>query len=161
MQEPGDIEAELAKIDIKTVIKSFFNTFTPGTLYLRKGEGFGDTPVGLPPWLSIADLEYYATKFHKTGFTGGVNYYRAIAKSWELTAPWTGAKVNVPAKFVVGDNDLVYHMPGVKNYIDNGKFQRDVPMLKEVVLIKGASHFIQQERADEINKHIYDFIQKF
>ncbi|KAG9156722.1 hypothetical protein Leryth_024495 [Lithospermum erythrorhizon] len=160
-QKPGDIEGELAKIDIKTVMKSFFNTFTAGTLYLRKGEGFGGAPDGLPPWLSDFDLDYFASKFERTGFTGGINYFRAIAKSWELTAPWTGAKIEVPAKFIWGDLGRAYHMIEVKYYIENGGFQRDVPKLEEIVLIKGAAHFIQQERVNEINKHIYDFIQKF
>jgi pimeloyl-ACP methyl ester carboxylesterase len=37
----------------------------------------------------------------------------------------------------------------------------DVPLLEEVVVIKGAGHFIQQERAQEISEHIHDYIKKF
>ncbi|KAM3236389.1 hypothetical protein P3L10_016426 [Capsicum annuum] len=80
---------------------------------------------------------------------------------WELTAPWTGAQVKVPTKFIVGDLDLVYHIPGAKEYIHNGGFKKDVPLLEEVVILEGAAHFVNQERPDEISKHIYDFIQKF
>lgn len=69
--------------------------------------------------------------------------------------------MKVPAKFVVGELDLVYHMVGTKEYIHNGSFQKDVPMLEEVVVIKDAAHFITQELPDEISKHIYNFIQKF
>lgn len=69
--------------------------------------------------------------------------------------------MKVPAKFVVGELDLVYHTPGTKEYIHDGGFQKYVPFLQEIVVIKDAAHFITQERPDEINKHIYDFIHKF
>lgn len=158
-QEPGDIEAELAKIDIRTVMKRFFSTGR--TLNFPRGEGFGDSPVVDSSWLTDTDLDYFASKFKETGFTGGINYYRALPLTWELTAAWDKAKVAVPTKFVMGDEDLVYYMPGMKDYIHNGGFQRDVPMLKESIVIKGVAHFIQQEIPEEINNHIYDFFQKF
>jgi len=49
----------------------------------------------------------------------------------------------------------------VKRYIHKGGLKRDVPMLEEVVVIKGAGHLIQQERAQEISEHVYDYIKKF
>lgn len=63
---------------------------------------------------------------------------------------------------MVGDLDLVYHTLGMKdNYIHNGGFQEDVPLLKEIVVLKDVAHFLNQEIPDEINKHIFDFIQQF
>lgn len=82
-------------------------------------------------------------------------------RSWELTAAWAGAKVKVPAKLIVGDLDLVYHNPGTKDYIHNGGLKKEVPLLQEVVILENAGHFINQEKPDEINNHIYDFLQKF
>lgn len=67
----------------------------------------------------------------------------------------------VPTKFVVGDLDVTYHMPGVRDYMDNGGFKKDVPLLEEVVVMKDVAHFLNQEKPDEINKHIIEFIQKF
>uniref|UniRef100_A0A5B6ZS92 soluble epoxide hydrolase n=1 Tax=Davidia involucrata TaxID=16924 RepID=A0A5B6ZS92_DAVIN len=163
-QEPGDIEAEFAKVGTKRVIKKLLTYRYPGPFYFPKGEGFMnsyDSPSMLPSWLSEEDVDYYASKFEQSGFTGGVNYYRSIGLNWELTAPWTGAQVKVPAKFIVGDLDLTYHMPGTKEYIHNGGFQKDVPLLQEVVVMEDTAHFIQQEKPNEINKQIYDFIQKF
>jgi pimeloyl-ACP methyl ester carboxylesterase len=81
--------------------------------------------------------------------------------NWELNAPWTGTQVKVPVKFIVGDLDLTYNAPGVKEYIHKGGFKKYVPFLQEVVVMEGVAHFIHEERPDEINKHIYDFIQKF
>lgn len=82
-------------------------------------------------------------------------------RNWELTAPWTGAQVEVPVKFVVGDLDLAYHMPGVKEYINQGGMKKDVPLLEEVVILEGVAHFLQQEKPDVVTDHIYDFIRKF
>ncbi|KAJ7980295.1 bifunctional epoxide hydrolase 2-like [Quillaja saponaria] len=163
-QEPGDIEAEFAQIGTARVIKEFLTYRNPGPLYLPKGKGFGhptDMPLVLPSWLSEEEANYFAEKFEKTGFTGGLNYYRNLDLNWELTAPWTGAKIQVPVKFMVGDLDLTYNAPGIKDYIHKGGFKRDVPLLEEVVVLEGVGHFINQERPDEINKYIYDFIQKF
>lgn len=62
---------------------------------------------------------------------------------------------------MVGDLDATYHVPGTKEYIHNGGFKKEVPNLQEVVVMEGAGHFINQEKPDEINSHIYDFIQRF
>ncbi|KAH7857172.1 hypothetical protein Vadar_009844 [Vaccinium darrowii] len=163
-QEPGDIEAEFALIGVREVVKKFLTYRHPGALYFPKGKGFEcfpDTSVILPSWLSEEDVDYYASKFEMTGFTGGINYYRAFDLNWELTAPWTGAQVKVPTKFIVGDLDLVYNIPGAKEYINNGGFKKDVPMLDEVIVMEGAAHFINQEKPDEINQHILQYIKNF
>lgn len=78
-----------------------------------------------------------------------------------MMAPWTGVQIKVPVKFIVGDLDVTYNTPGVKNYVHNGGFQRDVPFLQEVVIMEGVAHFCHQEKPEDISVHIYDFIQKF
>ncbi|CAL5337884.1 unnamed protein product [Camellia sinensis] len=165
-QVPGEIEAEFAQIGVRRVVKKFLTYRDPAPFLFPKGKGFGDgnspdTQVILPSWLSEEDVDYYASKFEKNGFTGGINYYRVIHQNWELTAPWTGSQVKVPAKFVVGDLDLVYNIPGAKEYIHNGEFKKDVPLLEEVVVMEGVAHFLNQEKPEEINKHILEFIKKF
>ncbi|KAG0488240.1 hypothetical protein HPP92_006794 [Vanilla planifolia] len=86
---------------------------------------------------------------------------RNIDTNWELTAPWIRAQVKVPTKFIIGDVDLVYHMGGMKDYIHKGGFKSDVPLLKEVVVLEDVAHFLQQEKADEVSDHIYEFIRMF
>lgn len=117
--------------------------------------------VALPPWLTQADIDYFAAAFEKTGFTGAINYYRNMDRNWELAAPWADAKVAVPTKFIVGDGDLTYHYAGIQDYLHKGGLKADVPLLEEVVVVPGAGHFIQQERAQEVSDHIHDFIAKF
>lgn len=85
-----------------------------------------------------------------------------VCRNWELTAPWTGVRiVNVPVKFIVGSVDLVYTSPEMKEYIHNGGFKKDVPTLEEVVVQEGIAHFNNQEAAEDVSNHIYDFINKF
>ncbi|PUZ36233.1 hypothetical protein GQ55_9G021500 [Panicum hallii var. hallii] len=160
-QEPG-VEAEFTAFDLKNFFKLALTVQTTGSssMNLRKMQAY-NKEIKLPSWLSEEDVSYLASVYAKTGFAGGVNYYRCLDLNWELMAPWTGAKVQVPTKFIVGDGDLAYHHPGVKSYIHKGGLKRDVPMLEEVVVIKGAGHFIQQERALEISEHVYDYIKKF
>ncbi|KAG8369909.1 hypothetical protein BUALT_Bualt14G0062400 [Buddleja alternifolia] len=159
-QDQGDIEAEFANIGVKEVVKNILAFRTPGPFYFPKGKGFGYS-ADRPSWLSEEELNYYVTKFEQTGFTGGVNYYRAFGVNWELNAPWSGAEVKVPAKFIIGEFDLTYHIQGMKDYIHKGGFKKFVPLLQETIVMEGAAHFINQERPDEINQHIYDFLKQF
>lgn len=62
---------------------------------------------------------------------------------------------------MVGDLDITYHIPGIREYIQNGGFKKDVPGLQEVIVMEGVAHFINQEKADEVSSHIYDFIKQF
>ncbi|MCI15525.1 epoxide hydrolase, partial [Trifolium medium] len=160
------MEAELAEVGAAYFLRNVITMRKTGPPILPKG-GYGtgfnpDTPDILPSWLSEQELDYYVTKFNKTGFTGALNYYRNLQLNWELTSPWSNvAEVNVPVKFITGDVDLVYTSPGMKEYIHDGGFKKDVPGLVEVVVQKGIAHFNNQEAAQDISNHIYDFIQKF
>lgn len=164
-QVAGEIESEFAEIGAERVVKEMFTYRVPGPIMLPKGKLFGhsaDTPIALPSWLSQEEIDYYVTKFStKSGFTGGINYYRNLDRNWELMAPWAGSEVKVPAKFVVGDLDLVYHMPGIKEYIHNGGFKKFVPLLEEVVVMEGVGHFIHMEKPEEISNYISDFFRQF
>ncbi|KAL8484942.1 hypothetical protein ACS0TY_027301 [Phlomoides rotata] len=159
-QEPGEIEAEIKQIGVKEFLKNFFAFRNPAPFYFPKGKGFGYS-ADRAPWLTEEDLDYYVSKFERTGITGGVNYYRALPIHWELNAPWTGAQVNVPTKFIVGELDLCYHVPGTKDFIHKGGFKKLVPLLEEVVVLDGAAHFFNQERPDEVNEHIYAYLKQF
>ncbi|XP_010434902.1 PREDICTED: bifunctional epoxide hydrolase 2-like [Camelina sativa] len=163
-QKPGEIEAEFKKLGTEKVLKEFLTYKTPGPLHLPKGKCFErleNDACALPPWLTQEDLDYYVTKYDKKGFTGPINYYRNIDRNWELTAPWTGAKIHVPVKFIVGGQDLTYNFPGAKEYINDGGFKRDVPLLDETVVLKGLGHFLHEEDPDVINQHIHNFFHKF
>ncbi|KAI9084792.1 hypothetical protein K1719_033198 [Acacia pycnantha] len=162
-QEPGKAEAEMARIGCQQVLKHILTTRNAGPPIIPK-EGLGhnaNATQALPSWLSEEDLRFYASKFDKSGFTGGLNYYRNFDLNWELTAAWNGVQVKVPVKFITGELDMVYTSPGIREYIQSGRFKKDVPNLEEVVVQEGVGHFNNQEAAEDISTHIYDFIKKF
>nr|5Y5D_B Chain B, Epoxide hydrolase [Vigna radiata] len=164
-QKPGEMEAQMAEVGTEYVLKNILTTRKPGPPIFPKGEygtGFNpDMPNSLPSWLTQDDLAYYVSKYEKTGFTGPLNYYRNMNLNWELTAPWSGGKIQVPVKFITGELDWVYTSLNMKEYIHGGGFKQDVPNLEEVIVQKNVAHFNNQEAAEEINNHIYDFIKKF
>ena len=114
-------------------------------------------PNPLPPWLSEADLDVYSDAFRRTGFRGGLNWYRNIDRNWALTAPFAGLKVTVPALYVAGDRDLVVGFTGADKLIANLK--RDVPALREIVMLPGCGHWTQQERPGEVNAALLGFLR--
>ncbi|KAL3843504.1 hypothetical protein ACJIZ3_000907 [Penstemon smallii] len=164
-QEAGKIESEMAEYGAEAVIKNILTDRTPGPPLVPKVNPFGsksNDDIKLPHWFTQQDLDFYAKVYDQKGFTGGLNYYRALNLNWELTRAWTGAKIKVAVKYIVGDVDMVYNTPGVKEYVHGGAFKNDVPLLEEPsIVIQDAGHFINQERPHQINSYIHDFIHKF
>ncbi|KAK3407443.1 hypothetical protein EUGRSUZ_K03496 [Eucalyptus grandis] len=163
-QEPGEAEEDFARADITKLMKLFLTCRSPKPPCIPKEigcSGLASSRDKLPPWLSEEDINFYASKFSQKGFTGGLNYYRAMNLTWKLAAPWTGVQIKVPVKFIVGDLDITYHVPGAKQHIHNGGLKKLVPFLQEVVVMEGVAHFLQQEKPEEVTNHIYDFIKKF
>ena len=114
-------------------------------------------PNPLPNWLSEADVAFYANEYSRTGFRGGLNWYRNIDRNWALLAPFAGLKVTVPALYVAGDRDLVVGFPGAAQLIANLK--TFVPELRETIMLPGCGHWTQQERPDEVNAALIKFLR--
>ncbi len=114
-------------------------------------------PIALPSWLSDADVDFYAQEFRRTGFRGGLNWYRNIDRNWELLAPFHGATVNVPALYVAGDRDLVIAFPGMDRLIAG--LSKFVPRLRDTLMLPGCGHWTQQEHAGEVNAAMIEFLR--
>ena len=114
-------------------------------------------PASLPPWLGEADVNFYAAEFARTGFRGGLSWYRNIDRNWELLAPFAGARVTVPALYIAGDRDLVVAFRGMDQLIPN--LSKFVPQLRGTIMLPGCGHWTQQERAREVNAAMIDFLQ--
>ncbi len=171
-QEPGVAEAELerdARLTIRRLAYSgsgdvprraatFADPHSVG-MVPRRGGFLTRTvePTALPAWLSEADIEFYAQEFARTGFRGGLNWYRNIDRNWELLAPYAGARVTVPALYVAGDRDLVVAFRGMDQLIPN--LSRYVPDLRKTIMLPGCGHWTQQERAEEVNAAMLDFLK--
>jgi pimeloyl-ACP methyl ester carboxylesterase len=155
-QEPGVAEKEFeADVDatLRMVLYGGANPVVPaGGGFLRKA----DVPPQLPDWLTEDDIAFYVGEFSRTGFTGGLNWYRNIDRNWALTGAWKGAVVQPPALYCAGDKDVVVAFPGMKNVIDN--LQLFVPNLRETLVFDGCGHWTQQERAREVNAALLRFL---
>ena len=144
--------------DAPPLIGSVVDRNTVGMVH-REGGFLGQmaNPKSLPPWLSEADVNFYTTEFARTGFRGGLNWYRNIDRNWELLAPFTGAKISVPALYITGERDVVLDFPGIRQRILNmAKF---VPQLRRTIIFPDCGHWTQQERAPEVNTAMVDFLR--
>jgi pimeloyl-ACP methyl ester carboxylesterase len=165
-QQPGVADAELARDVAATVRRFLYAASGDGPIpaaaaqpVISQGAGMLDIlaePAVLPAWLTQADLDFYVAEFERTGFTGGLNWYRTIDLSWELMAAWHGALVSPPALYVAGDRDLVVRFPGMSQLITN--LRLFVPNLRKTVMLPGCGHWTQQERAADVNAAILEFV---
>lgn len=171
-QTPGVAEAELGR-DARSTIRRLLYSGSgvgvaaqaaiglPGAVGMvpRSGGLLTHTadPPGLPPWLTVADLDFYAAEFTRTGFRGGLNWYRNSDRNWEALAPFAGARVTVPALYVAGDHDLVVRFPGMDQLIPN--LSRFVPNLRRTIMLPGCGHWTQQERPAEVNAAMLEFLR--
>jgi pimeloyl-ACP methyl ester carboxylesterase len=125
----------------------------------RQGGWLGSRPLpsSLPNWITEADIDFYVTEFERTGFRGGLNWYRNVDRNWELMAPWSGAKVTVPALYLAGEQDLVVKFPGMDQLIANLK--QFVPQLQRTIIFPDCGHWTQQEKAVEVNSALITFLK--
>jgi pimeloyl-ACP methyl ester carboxylesterase len=171
-QEPGVAEAELARDPRASVRRLLYwgSGDAPRRAEQRvgggdvgmvpRGRGFLspiDAPATLPSWLTESDVDFYAGEFARAGFRGGLNWYRNIDRNWELMAPWTGAKVTVPALYVAGDRDLVLAFRGMDQLLP--ALKQFVPNLQQTVILSGCGHWTQQERPREVNDAMLGFLK--
>lgn len=157
-QDTERAEKSFSKYDSFTILKKFLFINAPDLLAAPPGVeiiDFLETPASLPHWITAEDLEFQASKFQISGFTGALNYYRAMDMNWELLGPWQGAKITVPAKLIVGNKDTGYESFGTRDYIQGEEFRSFVTEL-EVVVIDG-HHFIHQEKAEQVTTEILSF----
>ncbi|KAF2867346.1 Alpha/Beta hydrolase protein [Massariosphaeria phaeospora] len=107
-------------------------------------------------WLSDEDLAVYVREWTRTGFQGGLNWYRgttdpSTAHDLDLFA---GKKIDCPATFISGAQDWGnYQDPGV---IEN--YPNACTKFKGVKLIDGAGHWPQQEQPDKVVQEILGFL---
>jgi pimeloyl-ACP methyl ester carboxylesterase len=170
-QTPGVAEAEFER-DVRSAIRGALywgsgdaprhpDSDTAGLRFtVPRGGGWlanRPNPASLPPWLSETDADFYVTEFTRTGFSGGLNWYRNIDRNWELLAPLAGARVSVPALYIAGDRDLVVSFPGMDQLIPN--LSKFVPQLRRTVMLSGCGHWTQQERVQEVNAAMIQFLR--
>ncbi len=171
-QTPGVAESELER-DVRATIRRLVYSASgdrprgaataaaPGEVGMVPRSGGWLTrmadPERLPAWLTEADVDVYVAAFARTGFRGGLNWYRNIDRNWELLAALRGARVTVPALYVAGDRDLVLAFRGMDRLIPN--LSSFVPGLRRTLILPGCGHWTQQERPGEVSAAMLDFVR--
>ncbi|MEX2112012.1 MAG: alpha/beta hydrolase [Pirellulales bacterium] len=165
-QEPGVADKVLAA-DVR---KTF-------TLFMRRGGLFdAETFAKLPPdaperkfqllkmlesspesfggevFLTPAELDFFVDTYTKTGFTGGINWYRNIDRNWELTKE-VKYKIDVPSLYVGADNDVVLP-PSSANGMEK------IVSSLEKQTITDCGHWTQQEQPEQFNRVAIDWLDR-
>ncbi len=135
-QEPGVADAELGA--------------DPGATLRALMAGAADAP--LPDWLTVGDLEFYAAEFARTGFTGGLNWYRNMDRNWATTATVPAPTIAVPALFIGGRADPVL------GFTRTDRAREVVTGYYREEWIEGAGHWIPQDSAAEVNRILLEFL---
>lgn len=106
-----------------------------------------ETPLG-EPLMSDSDLAVYVCAFERSGFTGGIDWYRNLDRDWHLLAD-VDPIIHQPALMIYGDRDAV---APAENLAES------VPDVEEIHLDSG--HWIQQEKPEETNRTMLEWLAR-
>jgi pimeloyl-ACP methyl ester carboxylesterase len=102
--------------------------------------------------LTPDELKVFVDTFTRTGFTGGINWYRNMTRNWEVSGTME-QKVHVPGLMIMAEDDVVLS-PAMADGME-----RFVPDL-ERVLIRHCGHWTQQEHPEETSAAMIDWLTR-
>ncbi|AAY92221.1 alpha/beta hydrolase [Pseudomonas protegens] len=156
-QQPGVAEAEL-DADIDASLRLFMGNvgalLQPKPADARLFDGV-TVPAGLPQWCSEEDFQAYRQTFAGRGFRGALNWYRNFERTWKRTEFLADAQVQQPTLFLLGDQDPV----GVLEAHTLKRMPGKVADLEQH-LLADCGHWIQNERPQQVNALLLDFLQR-
>lgn len=162
-QKPGEADALLAK-DVGRVFRFFMrkNAMTAADYAKLPQEqknfalvrALQGDEAGWPgeALLSPEEMKFFIDTFTRTGFTGGINWYRNFSRNWKLSGGWE-QKVRQPALMIMAQDDVIL-TPKMADGME-----QFVPDL-EKVLIKNCGHWTQQEHPEETNAAMIDWLKR-
>jgi pimeloyl-ACP methyl ester carboxylesterase len=118
-----------------------------------------EAEIAACPWMPEAEMEVFGGEYARTGFQGGLNWYRArveprLQPELELLS---GRTIDIPSCFVAGRSDWgIYQVPGAIERMQKEACTR----MSAVHLIEGAGHWVQQERPQETARHVLAFLRE-
>ncbi|XP_060194383.1 uncharacterized protein LOC132623621 isoform X1 [Lycium barbarum] len=161
-REPGRAEADFGRFDAKTVVKNVYILFSGTELVPIASENqeimdLVQPSTPLPPWFSEEDLAIYGALYENSGFQTALQVpYRALHEEVNITDP----RVNVPALFIVGEDECFLKFPGMEEYTSGGILKSLVPNSQMVFLPEG-THFVQEQLPEEVNQLVLGFLAKY
>jgi pimeloyl-ACP methyl ester carboxylesterase len=143
-QEPGVADAALGS-DVR-------RTLTTSRQWTADWAAEDDSAPKLAAWLSEGELAVYVEAFERTGFTGGLNWYRNIDRNWELTEPFAERRIAAPAMFLTGELDPV------RRFMPAEVMSGWVNDMRADTVVPGAGHWVQQQAPDAVNAALLEFL---
>jgi len=109
-------------------------------------------------WLPDHELAVYSAEYRRTGFQGGLQWYRC-GTSGAFTAEletWSGKSIDVPSCFISGKQDWgTYQRPGVFETMQKTACTR----MLGAYLVESAGHWVQQEQPGEVSRLLLQFLK--
>lgn len=110
-------------------------------------------------WLPDDELRIYSEEFSRTGFQGGLQWYRC-ATSPRYTAElhvFSGRTIDVPSCFIAGKRDWgVFQVPGAFEAMQRSACTQMV----KCSLLDGAGHWVQQEQPEQVSRLLIEFLRQ-
>ena len=164
-QQPGVAEAEL-EADVRGFLRRFIYAISgdapPGSWPDKPHgatllEGLAD-PDPFPAWLSDADLDYYVGQFEASGLRGPLNRYRNHERDFAWAQQFADRRIEQPALFVGGTKDPASTMFGAVP----DPVTAMAPFVPNLAgqMIEGCGHWTQQERPQEVNRLLLDWLRR-
>lgn len=120
---------------------------------LREIERYDDAVDPREPLLSSAEMDTYAEAFARTGFGGGINWYRNLRRNWERSAHLPDRIDGIPCLMITAEFD-----PWLPPSAADGMEQHIANLSR--VDIADAGHWVQAERPDLVNAAINDWLDQ-
>jgi pimeloyl-ACP methyl ester carboxylesterase len=139
----------------------------PTYYVMRRDQGMAATVAAEAPtaaeiaanrWLTEAELAVYAGEYRRTGFQGGLQWYRCqrVAAFIAEMQTWSGRTIDQPSCFIAGASDWGIHQaPGVLERMWTSACTR----MGEPQLIDGAGHWVQQEQPEAVVDRLAAFLR--
>ena len=114
-----------------------------------------EMPPGPSPWLTENELAVYSAAYERTGFQGGLQWYRCRTEGRNKDLDAFGRTIDVPSAFIAGASDWgIYQVPGAIEAMQ----ERACTRMRGCHLIDGAGHWVQQERPEEVVRLLLEFL---
>ncbi len=109
-------------------------------------------------WLSEDALAVYSAEYGRTGFQGGLQWYRCRTSS-KFNADlevFAGRTIDVPSCFIAGKSDWgIYQKPGDFEVMQSSACTKMVG----AHLVEGAGHWVQQEQPEKVSRLVTEFLR--
>ena len=162
-QKPGVAEAHM-DAHTRTIVDMIMRTAPPleeviavamadGKLDMNPFLDPASRPLLGQPLLGEEDFEHYVASFSRTGFRGGINWYRNIDGNAKRHPDVGVAPLDLPCLMLMADRD-----PALRP-----EFAADMPERcsnLEMHLIENAGHWVQHEQSETFNRHLLDWLQR-